>query len=223
MQKSWWKIAAVILLLYTVIYGFLGEVPRQPILNETIRNLYFHVTMWFGMITLLSVSIVNSVKYLSKGDMYHDLRANEYNKTAIVFGILGCITGSIWGKFSWGDYWPNDPKLNAVAIGMLIYLAYMVLRSSMPDPQKRARICAVYNIFAFAVFIPLIFVLPRMVASLHPGNGGNPGLKPAETTVELRIVFYPAIVGWTLLGVWITSLKIRFAQLQEKFNTNNNE
>jgi heme exporter protein C len=192
----------------------MGNIPRQPILNETARNLYFHVTMWFAMIAMLAIAVVNSVKLLLKSDFDYDIKATNYTKTAIVFGILGCATGSVWGNFTWGDPWPNDPKLNAVAIGMLIYFAYFVLRGSLDDELKKARLSAIYNIFAFAVFIPLIYILPRLTDSLHPGNGGNPGLKPMDTTNSMRLVFYPATIGWILLGLWITTLKIRLKYIE---------
>ena len=218
MKKNWWKILCVVLIFYTIFQGLLGDVSRQPVLNETVRNLYFHVTMWFAMIILLTISLINSIKYLKNGEQKYDEIAAENANTALLFGILGCITGSIWGNFTWGDPWPNDPKLNSVAVGMLIYFAYLVLRSSFDDDQKRARISAVYNIFAFAIFIPLIFVLPRLTDSLHPGNGGNPGLAPADTNNAMRIVFYPAIVGWTLLGVWITSLRLRLKTISNLLN-----
>jgi heme exporter protein C len=218
MKKNWWKIVSIILLYYTIFQGFLGEIPVQPILNETARNLYFHVTMWFAMIILLVISLVYSINYLKNGLIYNDTKAAEFTNTAILFGIFGCITGSIWGNFTWGDPWPNDPKLNSAAIGMLIYFAYLVLRSSFDDEQKRARISAIYNIFAFAVFIPLIFILPRMTDSLHPGSGGNPGLKPADTNNAMRIVFYPAIIGWALLGLWITTLRLRLKVISTTIN-----
>lgn len=218
MKKNWWKILCVVLIFYTIFQGLLGDVSRQPVLNETVRNLYFHVTMWFAMIILLTISLINSIKYLKNGEQKYDVIAAENANTALLFGILGCITGSIWGNFTWGDPWPNDPKLNSVAVGMLIYFAYLVLRSSFDDDQKRARISAVYNIFAFAIFIPLIFVLPRLTDSLHPGNGGNPGLAPADTNNAMSIVFYPAIIGWTLLGVWITSLRLRLKTISNLLN-----
>ncbi len=219
-SQSWWKAICVVLLFYTVIMGFLGYIPPQPILNETARNLYFHVTMWFAMLTMLAIAVVNSIKYLGNSHEIFDTKAEEYTKTAIVFGLLGCVTGAIWGNFTWGDPWPNDPKLNAVAIGMLIYFAYLILRGSFEDEQKRARISAIYNIFAFAVFIPLIFILPRLTDSLHPGNGGNPGLKPMDTTNSMRMVFYPASIGWILLGLWITTVKLRYRFLKEKIQSN---
>ena len=69
MKKNWWKILCVIILYYVIFQGFLGKIPRQPILNETARNLYFHVTMWFAMIVLLVISVVNAVKYLKTSEI----------------------------------------------------------------------------------------------------------------------------------------------------------
>lgn len=209
MRKNWWKYLTSLLLVYVVIYGFLGIVPRQPILNETIRNVYFHVPMWFGMMALMIASLIYSIKYLRNGKISDDIFAVEYANVAIVFGILGFITGSIWGNFTWGDPLPKDPKLIAVEVGMLIYSAYFVLRGSFEDEQKKARLSAVYNIFAFAAFMPLVWILPRLTDSLHPGNGGNPAFGKYDMNSAMRMVFYPAVIAWTLLGFWIGTLRIR--------------
>lgn len=209
MRKNWWKYLTSLLVVYVVIYGFLGIVPRQPILNETIRNVYFHVPMWFGMMTLMIASLIYSIKYLRNGKISDDIYAVEYANVAILFGILGFITGSIWGNYTWGDPLPKDPKLIAVEVGMLIYSAYFVLRGSFEDEQKKARLSAVYNIFAFAAFMPLVWILPRLTDSLHPGNGGNPAFGKYDMNSAMRIVFYPAVIAWTLLGFWIGTLRIR--------------
>lgn len=214
MRQSWWKILAVVLLAYTLFAGLLMDVPRLPILNETIRALYFHVTMWFGMILMLIVSVVYSIKYLRSNNLEHDDKALEFTNAAILFGVLGIATGMLWARFTWGDYWSGDPKQNASAIGLLMYFAYLVLRGSISDPQQRGRIGAVYNIFAFAAFIPLIFVLPRLTDSLHPGNGGNPGFNAYDLDSKLRMVFYPAIIGWTLLGTWIATVRVRIRKVE---------
>lgn len=214
MRQSWWKILAVVLLAYTLFAGLLMDVPRLPILNETIRALYFHVTMWFGMILMLIVSVIYSIKYLRSNNLEHDDMALEFTNAAILFGVLGIATGMLWARFTWGDYWSGDPKQNASAIGLLMYFAYLVLRGSISDPQQRGRIGAVYNIFAFAAFIPLIFVLPRLTDSLHPGNGGNPGFNAYDLDSKLRMVFYPAIIGWTLLGTWIATVRVRIRKVE---------
>lgn len=214
MCQSWWKILAIVLLFYTLVAGLLMDVPRLPILNETIRALHFHVTMWFGMILMLIVSVFYSIKFLRKNELRYDDLALEFTNAAILFGILGIVTGMLWAKFTWGDYWSGDPKQNASAIGLLMYFAYLVLRGSITDPQQRGRIGAVYNIFAFAAFIPLIFVLPRLTDSLHPGNGGNPGFNAYDLDSKLRMVFYPAIIGWTLLGTWIATVRVRIRRVE---------
>src|ERR1700743_2045384 len=216
LRQKWWKIVCVILLLYTVVAGFLGSVPARPILNETIRNLYFHVAMWMAMMTTFIVSVVYSVKYLRTNTHVYDIYALEYAKTGILFGVLGLITGSVWARWTWGSFWSNDPKQLGATIALLIYLAYLVLRNSMTDLDKRARIGAVYNIFAFAMLFPTIWIIPRMVESLHPGGMGNPALSSGDIDRRMRIVFWPgAVPGWTLLGVWITTLRIRLSLLAD--------
>lgn len=214
MRQSWWKILAIALLLYTITAGLLLEVPRLHILNETIRALHFHVTMWFGMILMLVVAVYYSIMYLRTNDLRYDDIALEFTNSAVLFGVLGIVTGMLWARFTWGEYWSGDPKQNAAAIGILMYFAYLILRNSLPDSQQRARIGAIYNIFAFAAFIPLIFVLPRLTDSLHPGNGGNPGFNAYDLDSRLRMVFYPAILGWTLLGGWIATVRVRIRRVE---------
>lgn len=218
MKITWWKIVCILLLGYSAIGGLLMNVPRLPILNETIRNLYFHVPMWFGMIFLLGMSFYYSIVYLRKNDLSVDVKAVEFTNVGILYGVLGLITGSIWAKFTWGAWWTNDPKLNSAAIGMLIYLAYVVLRGSVSDEQLRARISAVYNIFSYMVLIPLLFVLPRLTDSLHPGNGGNPGFNAYDLDNQMRLVFYPAVVGWSMLGYWIATLQVSVRNLASKLS-----
>lgn len=220
MRKIWWKFLASGLLIYIVVFGFIGDVPRQPILNETIRNVYFHVPMWFSMMALMISSLVYSIKYLNGGKIQDDVYAVEFANVAIVFGILGFLTGSIWGNYTWGDPLPKDPKIIAVEVGLLIYSAYFVLRGSFEDEQKKARLSAVYNIFAFASFMPLVWILPRLTDSLHPGNGGNPAFGKYDMDSSMRMVFYPAVIAWILIGVWITSLRIRLKLLNNHLQEN---
>ncbi|HTH31916.1 MAG TPA: cytochrome c biogenesis protein CcsA [Lacibacter sp.] len=219
MQKSWWKILAVLLLFYTFTAGFLIQVPIIGNLYQTIRNLFFHVPMWFGQMILLLVSMIFSIRYLRSGNLADDIKAREYARTGIIFGLLGLVTGAIWANFTWGEPWSNDPKQIAVAIALLIYLAYFVLRNSMPDMDKRARVSSVYNIFAYFIYVPLIMVLPRLVQSLHPGGQGvegNPAMNGQDLDPTMRMVFWPAVIGWTLLGVWMTTLLIRVSKIKEK-------
>ncbi len=213
MRLSWWKIACILLLAYTLVGGLLMPVPAMDILNETIRNLYFHVPMWFTMMILFGYAFVYSVKFLRSGNLEDDIKAVEFTNMGIVFSILGMVTGMEWAAWTWGKAWSNDPKQLGTAVCMLTYFAYTILRGGMKDEEKRARISAVYNIFAFALMIPLIYILPRMADSLHPGAQGNPAFNAYDLDKWMRAVFYPAIIGWFLLGLWMTHLKVRLRLL----------
>jgi heme exporter protein C len=216
MRKPWWKALSVALLLYTIVGGFLMQVPRLMIVNETIRALYFHVPMWFGMVFMFLMSTFYAVRYLRKNQMDDDIVSVEYANTGLVFGLLGIFTGMIWANYTWGSPWHGDPKQNAAAIALLVYLAYFVLRGSLSNDEQRARLSGVYNLFAFAAMIPLIFIIPRMMSSMHPGNGGNPGFNTYDLDSNMRMVFYPAVVGWILLGTWIATVRVRLRRLEEK-------
>ncbi|MDQ7949333.1 MAG: cytochrome c biogenesis protein CcsA [Pedobacter sp.] len=216
MNRTWWKILGAILVVYATIAGLLLGVPRLNILNETIRNLYFHVPMWFAMITLFAISVVYSIASLNRPNEDYDRRAVESANVGVVFGIFGLITGSIWAKYTWDQFWSFDPKQNFAAIAVLLYFAYLILRNAIDEEQKRAKISAIYNIFAFPMMIVLVFVLPRLQASLHPGNGGNPGFNTYDLDSRMRMVFYPACMGWIVIGYWIYTIRFRIRTLEDK-------
>jgi len=219
--KTWWKILAVVLIFYTLIAGFLISVPRLPIMHETIRNVYFHVPMWMAMLSVLVISVYYSIKFLQTGKEEYDLAAVECVNTGLFFYALGLITGMIWAKYTWGEFWSGDPKQNSAAIAFLLYCAYLVLRNSIDEEQKRGKIAAIYNIFAFPIMIVLLFVLPRMTDSLHPGNGGNPAFGKLDMDSHMRMVFYPAMLGWSLFAVWIASLRYRIRLIDHQKNNIN--
>jgi heme exporter protein C len=225
-KQSWWKFLGAMLLVAVIIGGLLIPLrtpnsegftfPNLAILYESIRNLFFHVPMWFGMVLVLLFSFVHSILFLSSNKIKFDIYASNAAKVGVLYGMLGIFTGMVWANYTWGAPWPNDPKLNGAAIAMLIYFAYIILRGSIEDEMQRAKISAVYNIFAYVIYIMFIFIIPRLTDSLHPGNGGNPGFGAYDLDNNLRLFFYPAILGWTLLAFWIISIKVRIDLLTQK-------
>jgi heme exporter protein C len=188
--------------------------PSRHLLHETIRNLNFHVPMWFTMITLMLLSFIQSLKQLRTNEMARDNMAHAYASVGVLFGMAGIITGAFWAKFTWGTFWSNDPKLNGAAIGVMIYSAYLILRGSIEDANSRAKVSAVYNVFAFPIFIVLILIYPKLTGEgLHPGSGDSVGFNTYDLDNDLRKVFYPAVLGWILLGLWISQLKGRLEKL----------
>jgi len=188
--------------------------PFISLLYETIRNTFFHVAIWMAMFILLVVSLIYSIRYMISKDLTHDSVAASFTHVAILLGVMGLATGSIWGKATWGAYWPDDPKTNMSAISVMIYMAYGILRASIPTADRRAQLSAAYNVFSFAAMVPLIFIIPRLLDGLHPGNGGNPALGGEDLDSTLRLIFYPAIIAYTLLGVWLASMLFRLRNIQ---------
>jgi heme exporter protein C len=218
---KWWKISGFVLVLYSLIFGMLGNVPRLDILNETIRNVYYHVPIWFAMLFQMGLSVWYAIKHLSSNNYNDDIISHQAAQVGLFFSVPGLLTGSVWAKFTWGTWWTfEDPKLNGVAIAVLIYLAYFILRSSIIEEQKKSRVSAVYNVFAFVMMFVFIMILPRLTDSLHPGNGGNPAFGKYDLNNSMRLVFYPAVIGWILISLWILNVKVRLNQLSNYYEEN---
>lgn len=197
--------------------AFLLQIPRINILEHTARNLYFHVPMWFTMMAATFVSAYHSLQYLRTDQPIRDVRARAAAVLAVTFGILGLVTGSVWAHYTWyqgtGLWWNFDPKQSMAAVQVLIYGAYFVLRSAIDDPDKRGRIAAVYNLFAIVTVPFLLYVLPRQMESLHPGAEGNPAFSDITHPI-MRLVFYPAVIGFIGLFWVLYTQRVRTALLQ---------
>ncbi|WP_240644739.1 cytochrome c biogenesis protein CcsA [Cyclonatronum proteinivorum] len=210
-------------LTVVIAAAFLVNIPQIAILEETARNLIFHVPMWFTMFAAFAAGMVYSIRYLWSENPGDDLKAESASAIGVVFGICGLLTGMVWARFTWGAWWTfAEPKMNLSAIALLIYVAYFILRSSFDDPQLRARLSAVYNIFAASTIPFLMYVIPRQLPSLHPGADGNPAFSEF-TAIELRIVFYPAILGFFALAYWMTNLRYRYRKAVLTLETRNTD
>ncbi len=219
MRIAWWKILCFVLFMYSVIFGLLVDVPDLERLHEAIRNLFYHVPLWFAMIFILLLSFIYSIRYLNKGNLIDDIRAKEAVHVGLLFGILGFLKGTVWGNYSWGDassWLVNEPRSLAAMIAMLFYFAYFILRGSIEDETKQAKVGAVYNVFSYAMYLAFVIVIPRMVVSLHPGAGGNPGFDVYDSENSLKYVLYPAWISFMLLGYWIFTLRVRMRVVEHK-------
>lgn len=214
MRKHWWKLCSFLCLLVVFILGFLGPVPMLDIVEQSIRNLYFHVAMWMSMMVLFTVSFVYAIRYLRTFSDTEDTTSLVFARIGVAVGFLGLITGALWAKYTWGAYWSNDPKQIGAAIALAMYCAYLTLRQSVEDKNKMGHICAVYNVFSFFLLFPTLWILPRLVNSLHPGGKSNPVFNPKDADWNMRVVFYLSVIGWTLLCVWIANIDLRYHRIK---------
>lgn len=230
-----YKVLAVALILYAVVFGMVSRLPDLPPLQQSSRNVFYHVPMWFAMLTMMGISLYHSIRLLRMLDpeyeskenpLYADAFAREAASIGVVFNILGLVTGIIWSRVSWAEdrpgtefstWWAWDPIQVGALVALLIYLAYFLLRNSFTEPESRAKVAAVYNIFAFATLIPLFFIIPRMFEGLHPTAGkGSFIFDKSQISNEFRMILYPGMLGFILIGVWIYELRSRLETVRLK-------
>ncbi|UOF94561.1 MAG: cytochrome c biogenesis protein CcsA [Bacteroides sp.] len=205
------KFLGVCLVTYSIIMSLLSNMPNIPILKLTIRNIYFHVPMWFAAGTMITLSFVYSLKYIicKKKDDIADYKALSSVQVGLLFIIIGILTGSIWAHYTWGYFWSKDPIQNGAIITMIIYMSYIILRQSINDMNHKSKLSAIYNIFSYPIMIILVLIIPRTVDSLHPGSGNNPGFNLYEINNNIKIILYPSILGWVILSIWIMDINTK--------------
>lgn len=226
-RKSTWRTVnaalAVLLLGYAFFMGLTATISYQgPINGQTSRNIFFHVPMWFAMMIMMYTSVVYSIRYLRNNRIEEDIRAVASANVGILFGLLGLSTGIVWSRVTWyaasdglSAWWAWEPKLTFASICLIIYGAYFLLRRSFEDDQQRARISAVYNIFAAASVYPLLYVLPKALGVQHPGSGSEDS--PVMTmSPDYYKIFWPAVLGFICLSIWILDVQARTARLERE-------
>jgi heme exporter protein C len=209
----WWKFLLGIYMVLIILGAFLYA-PTAKGLGETTRILFFHVPCaWIATLAFL-VSAVYSLRYLRSQNMLMDLKASSAAQIGLVFTILATVTGSIWANEIWHSYWNWDPRESSIFILLLIYAAYFALRSAIEEKQQKARLAAVYSIIAFVTVPFLIFVVPRLVESLHPDPLINTTGK-VEMDSKMSTVFFGSFIGFTVLFFWMLYLKIQTVRLSQ--------
>jgi len=189
--------------------------PLVPVLGETTRVLYFHIPAAWITVLALGWSMVHSVLYLKRRDIGHDHHAAASAELGIMFCVVATISGSMWAKAMWGSYWNWDPRETSIFFLLLIYAAYLALRSAVEGEERRARLSAVYSAAAFVAVPFLMFVVPRIYFSLHPDPIINPRGK-VDMDPRIRVVFYAMLLGFTGLFFWLLSLRVRFARVERR-------
>jgi heme exporter protein C len=194
-----------------VAAAFLWPEPAKGFLGESSRIVFFHVPCaWTAALAFL-VAAGYSVAWLVKRQPHFDEVAEAAVRLGLLFSVLTLVTGSLFAKIMWGSYWNWDPRESSYLLLVFLYSAYLFLRAAVDDPERRARIGSAYAVFA-AVLMPfLVFVAPRVTASLHPQTVINPQGKILMDT-PTRTVFFTALAAFTGLFFWMLEIQSRLAR-----------
>ncbi len=209
------KVLTFILITFVIITGILLPIPDIPALGDKARVLYFHVPMSWISVLAFFMSMWYSIRYLKTREADYDLKSFSSAQLGFLFCILATATGSLWAKFNWGSFWNWDPRQTSIFILLMIYGAYFALRSAIDSEEQRAKLSSVYSIIAGVTVPFFVFIMPRLVESLHPDPIINSQGKIHMDSTMLT-VFLTSLAGFTMLYIWILNLKFRLERLQIK-------
>jgi heme exporter protein C len=209
-----WRLLLFVWIAVAIVAGFTWA-PLVPVLHETTRVFYFHFPSALVTVVALAWSMVHSLLYLARRDLRHDDHAAVAAELGLLFCIGATVSGSMWAKAMWGSYWNWDPRETSIFFLLLIYGAYLALRTSIENVERRARLSAVYSAVAFVTVPFLIFVVPRIYFSLHPDPLFNERGKP-DIDPRIMLVATAMFVGFTALFGWLLSLRVRLARVERR-------
>jgi heme exporter protein C len=206
------KVLVTVWMTIIIVAAFLYANAAAGFPGETSRILFFHVPQaWVATLSFL-ISMIGSCIYLARRNLKADNLALSAAELGLLFCLLATASGSIFAKAAWGSFWNWDPRETSIVILLMIYGAYFALRSAVGDPDKRRVFAAVYSILAFVTVPFLVFVVPRITASLHPEDTMNPA-RPGMDPKTLK-VFLGSLLAYTGLFIWILRLRLRLLNLE---------
>lgn len=208
------KILLGIWMTAVIVAAFLFAPAAQGFAQpEAARIIFFHVPNAMVAAVAFIVAMVYAVRYLKGRDLMDDAKSSISAELGLLFAVLATVTGSLFAYMQWGSWWNWDPRETSIVILLLVYAAYFALRTAVDGVEKRASLSAVYAILALAPMILLMFVMPRVMASLHPSEtlASSGGLGTAY-----RLVLYPAMIGFIGLYIWLFRIRTALAEIRLK-------
>jgi len=219
MPKGLKALNAVTGVLFVVaLYLVLFYAPREAVMGEVQRVFYFHVAAgWVGALAFI-VAAVSGVVYLARGDHRWDRVGLASVEIGIAFTLINIISGSIWARPVWNTWWTWDPRLVTATVMELIYIAYVMLRQGIEDPDRRARFGAVYAIVGF-LSVPLTFLSIRIFRTIHPvviGSSDPTAQGTFDMTPKMLTAFMFSLLTFTFIYATLLWHRLRLEVLSER-------
>jgi heme exporter protein C len=192
--------------------------PMEAVMGKVQKVFYFHVaSAWVGMLGFL-VAALSGIIYLSRGERKWDFSGMASVEIGLVFSFIAVVSGSIWARPIWNTWWTWDPRLTTTTIMMFVYAAYLMLRSGLENPDRRARFGAVYAIIGF-ISVPLTFFSARLYRTIHPVIIGSIQTSTAgnfDMTTNMLQVFLFSLFTFSIIFFDLLIHRVRLAKLQEQ-------
>ena len=198
---------ALLLLAVGIYLGFFWA-PTERLMGDVYRIMFIHFPSWVGTASGYLTAFVASILYLWKREPKFDHWAHAGAEVGLLFNVTGLITGSIWGRPTWGVWWTWDPRLTTTAIMAITFAGYLVLRAFMEDPEARARVSALVAIVGF-LNVPLVYFSVRIWRTLHQVQS-SPETVDAPMVVSLRVM----MVAFLMLYIFLLTRRYLLARIE---------
>jgi heme exporter protein C len=201
-----WIVASMMAVLTTAAIGTaFCYAPTEQTMGHAQRILYLHVPVaWLGLLGMLAMAVTGGL-YLATRRLAWDHWSQAAGEVGGLCCTLTLVTGSIWAHEAWGTWWEWDPRLTTAFILWLIYGGILLVRGSMDDPHRRARVGAILAILG-TLDIPLVVMATRWFRGLHPVS---PEMEPA-----MRVTLWIGLVGWTFFFGWLAHRRRMLVRLE---------
>ncbi len=202
-----WLVVADIAVILLVL-------PDEAAQGAIYRIIFFHVPAAWTALAACLAALIGSVLYLVTKNLRYDAMAVAVTEAGLAFGAANLITGMIWARVIWGIWWTWDARLTSMLVCWLLYAGYLMLRHAVEEPTQRARVAAVFSIFAF-VDVPIVVFSIRWWRTQHPQPvvwGG--GSMDSSMYSMLLLNWAPML----LLFAALAALRMRQEQMQREID-----
>jgi len=203
--------AIVALSMAAALYMALLGAPRERTMGDLQRIFYFHVSAGITGMTAFAVNFAASLAYIVRRNRRWDHLALSAAEVGVTFLIMVLITGPIWAKPVWLVWWTWSPRLTSSLVLCLLYLAYLLLRQYIEDPERRAIISAAFGIVAF-LDTPLVFFSIRWWRDLHP----SPMLETGGLAPSMRPAFWISWAAFEFLLVYLVRRRFYLERMRDE-------
>ena len=210
------RLAGLLALPALAVGLYLGLVwaPPDAMMGNVQRVMYVHFPSWIATALAYVTAFVCSVLYLARRRESLDHLAQAGVEVGVLFNTTGLITGSIWGRPTWGVWWTWDPRLTTTAILLLIYVGYLAVRRLPDNPSRRARWAAVVGIVGFAD-IPVVHLSVTWWRSLH--QGPTVRLLGESTIAPIMLAaLLVSLAAFTLVYLALMAARLRVGRLEDR-------
>ena len=208
------QLGLFLILTGVIWFSFSTPAPQQQI-GEASRIFYYHIPVAWLTVVAYAVNLVYSIRFLKTKSELDDYRALWAAEIGTMFCVLATISGSLFAKVTWGIYWNwSEPRMLSIFVLLMIYGAYLALRGATSSPERRGTMAAVYSIFAFPTVPFFIFIMPRMMASLHPSDSVVDANMKFQMSGGVGWILFTSLAAFTVLFFWLYGLGVRLHKIK---------